>query len=47
LYSSPQGDQIKEEINSYTNLVIKPEEKNHLKYLDVDERIILEWILEK
>jgi hypothetical protein len=31
----------------YNIFVVKPEGKNHLEDLDVDEKIILEWILEK
>jgi hypothetical protein len=33
--------------NAYNILVGKREGKNHLKDVGVDERIILEWILEK
>jgi hypothetical protein len=33
--------------NAYNILVGKPEGKNHLEDLDVDGKIILEWILRK
>jgi hypothetical protein len=33
--------------SAYSILVGKPEGKNHLEDLDVDGRIILEWILGK
>jgi hypothetical protein len=33
--------------NVYNTLVGKPEGKNHSEELDVDGKIILEWILKK